>query len=233
MDAPLDSTLVTVLVGLAVLVAAVGIFAAQRVGILQRRVAFIRGYPFPEALRASLAARHPEWPAARIERVFDALREYFIACTLPQRHRIARYVAMPSKAADEAWHDFLLLERDYRRFCSRAFGELLGHVPREKMEEVPEHALANTLQLLRVRPIGLAAAATGFPLVFALDRELGVPDGNLYDAAALKRLEALAAALRSAQKGTALPAPTRGIAKPPCAAAATEGAGGVADFEAD
>ena len=233
MDAPLDSTLVTVLVGLVMVAAAVGVFMAQRAGILQRRIAFIRSYVFPEELRASLAARHPEWPEARIDRVFEALREYFIACTLPHRHRIAHYVAMPSKAADEAWHEFLAMEREYRRFCDRAFGEFLRHVPRDKMDEPPERALANTLYLLRVRPIGLAATAAGFPLLFALDHELGLPEGNVYDAAALKRLETFAAALRAARKGTSPPAPMAAMFKPPCAAAGTDSAGGVADFEVD
>ena len=229
MDPSLELGLVMGGVAVLLLGAGFGIWLAMHVGLIQRRIGFIRGYRFPDPVRHGIAARHPQWQEAQIDRVLEALREFFIACTLPRRRRIAQYVGMPSKAADEAWHDFLALERDYRRFCKQAFGELLRHVPKEAMDEAPAYALANTLQLLRLKPIGLDATAGEFPLLFAIDHELGIGDGHHYEAATLKRLDALAVKLRAARKNLE-PASATGMAKPPCAAAATDGGGGGPEF---
>ena len=36
---------------------------------------------------------------------------------------------MPSKAVDEAWHEMILMTREYTEFCERAFGRYLHHTP--------------------------------------------------------------------------------------------------------
>ena len=36
---------------------------------------------------------------------------------------------MPSKAVDEAWHEMILITREYTYFCERAFGRYLHHNP--------------------------------------------------------------------------------------------------------
>ena len=85
-----------------------------------------------------------------------------------------------------------IMTRDYESFCKQAFGKYLHHTPEGQMKVPMKDALANTLHQLR-RPLPGAApwAAVGsIPLLFALDRELGLPDGQRYDSLEMRDLEA-------------------------------------------
>lgn len=163
----------------------------------QARRAFVLGYAFPAELRRRIGAGHPEWTFAQIDRVLEALREYFLACLSAQRgHRLARTLGVPSKAMDHAWHEFIVMTREYADFCQRAFGRYLHHTPHALMADRMEDALANTLHHVRASgpvPLGAwaagAAAATAMPLVFALDRELGLPSGYIHDDDSMRALE--------------------------------------------
>ena len=86
---------------------------------------------------------------------------------------------MPSRAVDVAWHEFILLTRDYHAFCDEAFGHYLHHSPAVAMDEPVDATLARTVSVLdrhpAASPIGLAV---GLPFLFALDAQLGIEDGN-------------------------------------------------------
>ena len=42
-------------------------------------------------------------------------------------------LAMPSKAVDFLWHDFILHTEDYQDFCRHAYGRTLHHSPESSM----------------------------------------------------------------------------------------------------
>ena len=174
----------------ALLILAVGLAIFARHQVTRQRARFITRYRFPARLEAKVRGLHPHLTAGKARLAIEGLRQYFLTCLAAQSRGIARHVGMPSKAADDAWHEFLLMEREYAEFCARAFGRHLTHVPDAEMKEPMGRALANTLhQLRRASPGPEGWAMMGaVPLLFAIDRELGVKDGFLHDEASLAQL---------------------------------------------
>lgn len=156
-----------------------------------RHARFISGYRFPPELLRRLQERRPALDERQRALVLEGLRQYFLACLAARNGAIAKQLGMPSKAVDDAWHEFIVMTRDYATFCTGAFGRYLHHTPKQQMQEPIDNALANTLHQLK-RPAmggGSWAMLGAMPLLFALDRELGLDDGHRYDAAALQDLE--------------------------------------------
>jgi hypothetical protein len=91
------------------------------------REGFIRTYAFPPVLRQRLSKLHPDWTAVDVAHALEQLREFFLACLATP----GMTVRMTSKAADDAWHEFIVCTFDYQRFCRRAFGRYLHHKPDE------------------------------------------------------------------------------------------------------
>ena len=181
---------------LVLLVAAIAWARGRSRRALAAQEAFIRAYAFPSELRRRINHQHPDWTFAQIDRVLDGLRQYFLACLRAQLGRpLARSLGMPSRAVDDAWHAFIVMTRDYADFCKRAFGRYLHHTPEAQMQVPMRDALANTLHFSRggAPAAGLlaagAAAGAGMPLLFMLDRELGLADGHLYAADDISQLE--------------------------------------------
>jgi len=168
------------------------LFAVSRSWRQRDRARFIAGYRFPPALVRKYSEAHPELGLSQVRRVFEGLRQYFLACLAAQRRPIAPVVGMPSRAVDDAWHDFILATRDYQAFCRPAFGKYLHHTPEALMGTPMRDALANTLhQFKHPLPGGVAWATLGtVPLLFAMDRELDYPGGFIHDAQTLDALEA-------------------------------------------
>ena len=167
------------ILGFAVLLAL--IFAAVAIWRRARRKhgeQFIDTCPYQRFLDKRLAAKRPELTPAQREIVFDGLKEYFHLCNIAGRNM----VAMPSQVVDDAWHEFILFTRQYRRFCDRAFGRFLHHTPAEAMAS-PTVAQAGIKRAWR-----LACAREGIdpktpsrlPLLFAIDGVLGIANGFRY-----------------------------------------------------
>ena len=165
---------------------------------LERRRRFISTYVFPSELRRRLNEARPELSFGQIDLVLEGLKAYFLACLAAHSgRRLAKQMGMPSRAVDEAWHAFILMTRDYAAFCERAFGRYLHHTPEAQMPEPMDDALANTLHFTRASPMpGLlaagaagAAVGAGVPLLFALDRQLGLADGFRYDVPDIEKLD--------------------------------------------
>lgn len=163
----------------------------RRLAQLQARAGFIQRYSFPAELRNRLQ-RDTGLDLAQSGQILEGLRQYFLACLSAQRSRIAREVGMPSKAVDAAWHEFIVLTREYQRFCEKAFGRYLHHTPGAMMATPTSAALANTLHQFRQPALGPAqwAMLGTVPLLFAIDRELGFKDGHMYDESSIHQLEA-------------------------------------------
>jgi hypothetical protein len=156
------------------------------------RAEFILRYAFPDELRRRIVDLYPTWTPRQIDLVLEGLRQFMLACLDSQSGRgIAGTVGMPSKAVDAAWHEFIVMTRDYAEFSEQAFGRYLHHAPKRQMTEPLDAALANTLHQYRSRGAHAAGytALAGVPLLFALDRELGLAGGHHYQPADLEALE--------------------------------------------
>ena len=100
----------------------------------QRRQRYIASYPYCRLLDAPLAARYPQLGELQRSEVLAGLRDYFLFCQQAGR----RKTALPSQAVDAAWHEFILLTRQYDKFCGHAFGRFLHHSPAQGMETPTE-----------------------------------------------------------------------------------------------
>ena len=91
-------------------------------------------------------------------------------------------IAMPSRVADDAWHEFILMTRLYHAFCDKAYGRYLHHTPDAVSEKPIRPALPKTLEVIdryTAKRGGDAAAALGaLPLLFTVDEEVGVGHGR-------------------------------------------------------
>jgi hypothetical protein len=101
---------------------------------------------------------------ALIER---GLREWFICCAWRGR----MVLGMPSRAVDEAWHEFILDTIAYEAFCDAAFGAYLHHTPDEAMSTAMGDALANT-----VRAWDHSDAGQEESVLWDLDERLGIDE---------------------------------------------------------
>ena len=97
-----------------------------------------------------------------------------------------RMLGMPSKAVDVAWHEMILMTREYHHFCRYAFGGYLHHTPESAMDEPMRSSLAATLALVESQ--GLTVA--GVPLLFAVDQQLEIEDGFFWQAHDIERIRA-------------------------------------------
>jgi hypothetical protein len=177
---------VALLVFLGIVIAIVA--RIRRLQALGARARFIGQYSFPAELSNKLQGESG-FSLEQSGQVLEALKQYFLAWLLAQRSGIGKALGMPSKAVDDAWREFTLMAREYEKFCLGAFGE---HLPRTPIAaDESDMPLANTLHQLKKRallPAGWAMLGT-MPLIFALDRELGVKDGHIYDDTAFQDLD--------------------------------------------
>ena len=163
----------------AVVVAVLALFAAMAVRLLRaQREAYVRTYMFPPGLFDAFAKRRPGLTLKDRQLVARALRQFFLAYLKGGR----RFVSMPSQAADDLWHEFILYTKHYDAFCGKAFGRFLHHSPaitlgpdrqgNAGLRRVWWHACLEE----NINP----RRATRLPLLFALDKKLGLADGFVY-----------------------------------------------------
>jgi hypothetical protein len=144
-----------------------------------RREAYIRTYMFPPGLLGKLKKHRPELATKDQQLVARALRHFFLAYLQSGRKR----VAMPSQITDELWHEFILYTQNYQAFCQCAFGQFLHHSPAVVLTNVRE----NNAGLRRVWWYACLEeninprTPTRLPLLFAIDKKLGVRDGFFYE----------------------------------------------------
>ncbi len=144
----------------------------------RRRADFISAFDYARLLDARLGQRRPALDSEQRRSVLDGLAQWFEICRRAGR----RPVSMPSQAADDAWHEFILFTRNYQAFCRQGLGRFLHHTPAEAMNS-PAHASQGIRRSWRI-----ACALEGIdprkpdrlPLLFALDAALALPDGFRY-----------------------------------------------------
>jgi hypothetical protein len=137
-----------------------------------KRRAFIESYEFSETLRHKLGHEFPRLSNNQVSLVLEGLRQWFLVCLETRTHNQGM-AGMPSRSVDIAWHEFILITREYENFCNHAYGGFLHHSPEPTMETPMPQALGTTLTLASV-------GAVGVPLLFAIDDELGLSDGYSY-----------------------------------------------------
>ena len=142
------------------------------------RAAFIDAFPYRKTLDRRLAGKRPELTPEQREQVFAGLREYFHLSNDAGRNM----VAMPSQVVDDAWHEFILFTRQYRRFCDRAFGRFLHHTPAEAMASptVAQDGIKRAWRLACAREGINPKTPSRLPLLFAIDGVLGIANGFRY-----------------------------------------------------
>ena len=156
----------------------VALHAALRAWEVSRRRLFIREARFPALLGTKLRAAYPQLSPSDVDLVLRGLRQFFMAHLRSQR----RFVAMPSKLADEAWHAFILHTRAYEDWCDAAFGKLLHHTPAEVLGRDPKRndglrrAWFWACKEESINP----RQPSRLPLLFALDKKYAVPGGFSY-----------------------------------------------------
>lgn len=84
---------------------------------------------FPNTVREGVATAYPHLSPARLDHVLGGLRTFFEICSVAK----GRMVAMPSRAVDVAWHEFIVCTREYHWFCRSTLGRFLHHTPTEGM----------------------------------------------------------------------------------------------------
>lgn len=158
----------------------VGLFAAfMGLGVVVQvvrgriRIGFIKSYKFSPELVAGVREDHPEIDGANVPLVLDALRQWLLVA----RRSEGTPLAMPSRVADDAWHRFILLTREYHAFCKKAYGHYLDHTPNAVASKVDPDAMPRTLALLDTLDL---ESVDGLPLLFAVDRVVGCDRPRLW-----------------------------------------------------
>ena len=143
-----------------------------------RRMRFIDEYAYPRGIRERVRKRYPHLTDEQLDLVMRGLTEWF------HLHREAGRVtlSMPSQVVDAAWHEFILFTAGYRQFCKHALGRFLNHTPAEAMRSPTDaqDGLRRTWRRACQRSGIEPGTPTRLPLLFALDAELGIPDGFRY-----------------------------------------------------
>jgi hypothetical protein len=142
------------------------------------RADFIRSYTLPRGLLDRLSVARPELSLKERQLVAQALRQFFLA----HLKSGCKFVSMPSHAADDLWHEFILYTRHYETFCKQAFGKFMHHTPAVVLGTDRQNNTGlrrtwwHSCRQENINP----KAATRLPLLFALDKKLNINNGFHY-----------------------------------------------------
>ena len=145
---------------------------------LSVRRQFVREAAFPRFLGAKLRAAYPQLQERDVDLVLRGLRQFFMAHLRSGR----KFVAMPSKVVDTAWHEFILHTQGYQRWCAAAFGRLMHHTPAEvlgrdaRRNDGLRRAWYWACKEESIDP----RTPARLPLLFALDAKFAVEGGFRY-----------------------------------------------------
>ena len=173
--------------GIGPVVATVGIFlsltlaASLKAWEQSLRRQFVRDAALPRFLVDKLLAAYPQMKTGDAELVLRGLRQFFMAHLRSGR----KFVGMPSKVVDAAWHEFILHTQAYQAWCHSAFGSLLHHTPAEVMggnNAKRNDGLRRTWYWACKEESIDPRNPTRLPLLFALDKKFGIAGGYVYEA---------------------------------------------------
>lgn len=139
---------------------------------------FIREARLPPFLVGKLRAAHPQLSAKDADLVLQGLRQFFMAHLRSGR----KFVAMPSRVVDTAWHEFILHTQGYQAWCRAAFGGMLHHSPAEVLGRSAQRndGLRRTWYF-SCKDEGIDPRhPVRLPLLFALDTKFSIENGFHY-----------------------------------------------------
>lgn len=162
------------------LLAGVALHAALRAWEASLRRLFIREASLPPFLIGKLREAYPQLSARDAELVLRGLRQFFMAHLRSGR----RFVAMPSKLVDEAWHQYILHTQGYQRWCDAAFGGMLHHTPAQVLgrDARRNDGLRRSWYWACKEESIDPRQPSRLPLLFALDAKYAVAGGFMYQA---------------------------------------------------
>lgn len=148
---------------------------------------FIREAEFPRFIAAKLIAAYPQLQPRDTDLVLRGLRQFFMAHLRSER----KFVAMPSKLVDTAWHEHILHTQNYQGWCAAAFGGLLHHTPAEVLgrDARRNDGLRRTWYWACKEESIDPRKPLRLPLLFAVDAKFDVTGGFRYtpDCSAIDR----------------------------------------------
>ena len=171
--------MIFVIAGLVLAGCVVGIYVGFQASMKPaRREAYIRTYMFPPTVFAKFHKLRPTLDVKEQQLVARGLRQFFLAFHKSGRRR----VAMPSQVVDELWHEFILCTREYEKFCQQAFDMFLHHTPAVTLgaERSDNEGLRRVWWFSCLEENIDPRKATRLPLLFAIDRKLGIANGFVY-----------------------------------------------------
>ena len=139
---------------------------------------FVREARLPPFLLGKLRAAYPQLEPRDAELVLRGLRQFFMAHLRSDR----KFVAMPSKVVDAAWHEFILHTEAYAQWCRFAFGRMLHHTPAEVLGHSAQRndGLRRTWYWACKEESIDPRQPSRLPLLFALDAKFAVAGGFSY-----------------------------------------------------
>ncbi len=141
-----------------------------------KRQAFLEGYEFPSTIRSGVKEVYPHLEDDDLRKVEEGLRTYLRLC----QNAGNRSLAMPSRAVDEAWHQFILVTAAYEAFCNEALGHFLHHTPAEYMGGDVQDAVKRVWRLSCEAEELDPLKPSHLPQLFVLDETLKLADGLRY-----------------------------------------------------
>ena len=149
-----------------------------RRAMVAKREKLIGKFEFPKGIVSKIIEKYPHLDEHQADQVIAGMREYFHVCNTANH----KMIAMPSQAVDEAWHEFILFTREYKRFCEKALGRFLHHTPAEAMKSrtAAQRSIQRAWKFSCAREGIAPKAPKKLPLLFALDSLLNIPDGFNY-----------------------------------------------------
>lgn len=160
-----------------VLASVLGVALAAWERSLRRQ--FVRDALLPQFLIGKLREAHPQLKQGDAELVLRGLRQFFMAHLRSGN----KFVAMPSRVVDTAWHEFILHTKAYQGWCRAAFGGMLHHTPAEvlgrdaKRNDGLRRAWYWACKEESIDP----RKPTRLPLMFALDKKFAIHQGFRYE----------------------------------------------------
>ena len=144
----------------------------------KRQLRFIQNYKIPKPIIDRFKEKHPKLSNEDVILVNKALIDYFYICNMAH----GKMVSMPTRVADDLWHEFLLFSANWEQFSKKAFGRLLHHIPKEAMVEKYSNSdgMKRAWQLICIKENIHPKHPDRMPLLFAIDSILEIENGITY-----------------------------------------------------